>query len=387
MKKILSLTLVLTMVLTMSVTAFAAEIDMNTNNKTGSTEITYTVSDSYVVTIPDSMTVGTNASVSVSNVTIAKGYDLAVSVSSNQYNNGWKLKNNDDAIGYSLKINNEAVANNGTVLTAESGVSTSITLVTALAGNKSPKYSGSYTDTLTFSVAVEFIIDAAQMSATDLQNAITEELASGKTGIKIKMATDADSTAFDAIRSALSTAQDPISLTIYGAKTIPANFIGEKSIGGVKQSAVDKVSTLNLPDAETIERSAFYGCKALESVTAPKLETVGELAFVCAALTAVNFPKVTTVECGAFEACSDLTTVKLPSATSIGEYAFHLCAEIESLELTAAGTITLGTSMLTDDDGNNNSTNVNLVLNTDKQNEVTGNTWNGYTFKSITFEN
>ena len=152
MKKLLSLALVLAMMLTMSTTAFAAEIKQDTENKTGTTEVTHTVSDSYIVTIPDSMTVGTDATVSVSDVTLAEGYSLAVSVSSTQYDNGWKLKNGDDTLGYTLKIDNEDVANNGIVLTAESGGTGTKTLVTALDGTA--KYSGTYKDTLTFSVNV-----------------------------------------------------------------------------------------------------------------------------------------------------------------------------------------------------------------------------------------
>ena len=148
MKKLLSLALVLVMVLTMSVTAFAQEITGNS----GSTDITHTVSDSYIVTIPDSMTIGTDANVSVSDVTLAKDYKLAVSVSSAQYNDGWKLKNGDDTIGYTLKIDNTDVANNGTVLTAKSGETATKTLKTELSGTA--KYSGTYKDTLTFNVSV-----------------------------------------------------------------------------------------------------------------------------------------------------------------------------------------------------------------------------------------
>lgn len=146
MKKLLSLALILAMVLTMSVTAFAQEI----TGESGSTDITYTANESYVVTIPDSMKVGEDANVSVKDVVLAANKQLTVSVSSEQYNNGWKLKNGDETIGYTLKIDNTDVANNGTVLTVKSGDEVTKTLKTTLTGTA--KYSGTYTDTLTFNI-------------------------------------------------------------------------------------------------------------------------------------------------------------------------------------------------------------------------------------------
>ena len=152
MKKILSLALVLAMMLTMSVTAFATEI----TGDSGSVDITYTYEapvDSYIVTIPDSMTLGTDANVSAGDVAITAGYLLTVSVSSQQYDGGWKLSNGTNTLDYTLKIDGADIENNGTVLTAKNGdTAVSKTLVTALSGT--PIYSGNYTDTLTFNVSV-----------------------------------------------------------------------------------------------------------------------------------------------------------------------------------------------------------------------------------------
>ena len=152
MKKILSLALVLAMVLTMSVTAFATEITGNS----GSVDITYTYEapvDSYIVTIPDSMTLGTDANVSAGDVAITAGYLLTVSVSSQQYDGGWKLSNGTNTLDYTLKIDGADIENNGTVLTAKNGdTAVTKTLVTALSGT--PIYSGNYTDTLTFNVSI-----------------------------------------------------------------------------------------------------------------------------------------------------------------------------------------------------------------------------------------
>lgn len=152
MKKIISLALAVLMIAAMSVTAFAADIKQDTANKTGDVTIEYTQSESYVVIIPDSMTVGTDATVEVNDIVIGYNKQLTVSVSSQ---NEWKLKNNDDGLGYTLHIGETGVTStNNTVLTAASGDTASKTLSVTIDPNQSPKYAGNYTDTLTFNVSV-----------------------------------------------------------------------------------------------------------------------------------------------------------------------------------------------------------------------------------------
>lgn len=155
MKKLLSLALSLAVVLTISAAALATDI----TGESGITMIKYTADvssaadDSYVVTIPDSMTVGTDATVSVKDVVLSAGKQLTVSVSSDLYSNGWRLSGGgDDYLGYSLKIDDTDVVNNGTVLTVENGGTASKTLKTAL--TDTPSRSGVYADVLTFTVSV-----------------------------------------------------------------------------------------------------------------------------------------------------------------------------------------------------------------------------------------
>lgn len=165
MKKTLSFTLALVMLFSLSTTAFATEI----TGDSGSVDITYTYEappDTYIVTIPDSMTIGTDANVTVSDVSISESTMLSVSVSSSQYSGGWKLTNGDDAVGYTIKIDGTDIENNATLITVGNGESASTTLVTALAGT--PKYSGSYTDTLTFTVNASYKVsyEASASGAT-----------------------------------------------------------------------------------------------------------------------------------------------------------------------------------------------------------------------------
>lgn len=403
MKKILSLALVLAMMLTMSVTAFASEIKQDSENKTGSTNITHTVSESYVVTIPDSMTVGTEATISVKDVVLEKGYYLAVSVSSTQYDNGWKLKNNDETLGYTLKIDGKDVANNGIVLTAGSRVEDSQKLVASL--NGTVIYSGDYRDELTFTVTKKQSsqIDGRSLEPEKLKTDVVQALGSGERNLSITLESDAGASMTQAIGQGMIEARvekSSVNLTLNGLETLP-DFAFYESGENLKVYG-EGLKTLSLPDATSIGnfslqgsglvnisapnvtsvgKSAIMGCENLTFLDMPELETVGIKAFCnCFKIASVSFPKVTEVGEEAFNGCVGLTSVSLPKATNIGYMAFFVCP-IKSLTLTAEGEITLGTSALY------NPGNIDLVLNENKETEEIKNSkkWNGYTFKSIEF--
>ena len=161
MKKILSLALAVVMLFTMSVTVFAQTI-----TDSGSVDVTYTSQITYTITIPDSMIIGQDATVSVSDVVIGADQGLTITVSSSQYNDGWQLTDGKNNIGYTLKnkATYEDITNNGTVLYTTAGTNADVTLATAI--KQSPIYSGTFTDTLTFSVQlVERNITQAEAEA------------------------------------------------------------------------------------------------------------------------------------------------------------------------------------------------------------------------------
>ena len=156
------------------------------------------------------------------------------------------------------------------------------------------------------------------------------------------------------------------------------------------------------PELTTIGRAAFYGCNSLTEVDFPKLATIGgSIAFrACFSLTAINFPNLEILPNQAFYSCTALSEVYLPKATSIGESAFDGNTALTKLVLTAEGDIIMNydsnsSNANFDHPFRNVSTkNINLVLNSDKMNQVQGNTWttkdaNGNnvsnTFKSIAF--
>ena len=292
-------------------------------------------------------------------------------------------------------------------------------------------------------------IDATAMTTEELNAAVTRALAAGETDIRITLAEDADATMFSAITAALAAddiADGSINLTISGAKTVPeygffdyVNYFdnNEKNIAG------DKLKSLTLTDVETIGKYAFSACTNLEAVNMPKVVTIGKFAFneytkgtkltsldlpnattigenafaYSSLLISVNLPKVVTIGLQAFDNC-DIRTLDLPEVTTIGGMAFldnynlvscsapkattidsypwGNCSKLETLELTAAGNFTLYNNLFV----YTPTGQINLVLNKDKESQVTQNddgtaTWKApniqggnhvYTFKSITMQ-
>ena len=292
-------------------------------------------------------------------------------------------------------------------------------------------------------------IDGTAMNTDELNAAVTRALAAGGTDIRINLAEDADATMFSAITAALAAddiADGSINLTISGAKTVPeygffdyVNYFdnNEKNIAG------DKLKSLTLTDVEIIGEYAFSACTNLEAVNMPKVVTIGKFAFneytkgtkltsldlpnattigenafaYSSLLISVNLPKVVTIGLQAFDNC-DIRTLDLPEVTTIGGMAFldnynlvscsapkattidsypwGNCSKLETLELTAAGNFTLYNNLFV----YTPTGQINLVLNKDKESQVTQNddgtaTWKApniqggnhvYTFKSITMQ-
>ena len=301
----------------------------------------------------------------------------------------------------------------------------------------------------TLSVGKEYILADENTTAETLQNAIAAKLAAGETDIRIKLAEDADATMFSAITAALAAAdiaEGSIDLTISGVKAVPeygffdyVNYFdnNEKNIAG------DKLKSLTLTDVETIGEYAFSACTNLEAVNMPNVVTIGKFAFneytkgtkltsldlpnattigenafaYSSLLISVNLPKVVTIGLQAFDNC-DIRTLDLPEVTTIGGMAFldnynlvscsapkattidsypwGNCSKLETLELTAAGNFTLYNNLFV----YTPTGQINLVLNKDKESQVTQNddgtaTWKApniqggnhvYTFKSITMQ-
>ena len=158
MKKLFAILLAVAMMATMSVTAFAVTIE----GESDTVVITYGVDDSYVVTIPADITLSAGAAstmeISATNVVIGYGEQLTVSISSTNYaDSKWYLvdtENPTNKLEYSVKNGETAVASGEAILTVDAGTAETetATLTTALVGTAT--VSGTYKDTITFTVNV-----------------------------------------------------------------------------------------------------------------------------------------------------------------------------------------------------------------------------------------
>ena len=153
MRKIVSFVLAMVLVLSMCMTVSAATIDKN-SEQTATTTATYTKGEGYTVTIPADITVGGEAiSISAADVMIDPGETLKVSVASA---NSWKVKNGEEALAYKLNDGTADIkADDTVVLSVAAGTATGSVDLTAELDNVTATKSGTYTDTLTFTVAVE----------------------------------------------------------------------------------------------------------------------------------------------------------------------------------------------------------------------------------------
>ena len=261
-------------------------------------------------------------------------------------------------------------------------------------------------------------IDAAILTADELNAAVTMALETGETDIEVTLKPDAPAEMITAIRRAIcdteGVADGSIHLTLKGVTTIPGttNWDGVAFGPGdiydeagkiVDQELVTQLASINLPDATEIGAQAFYFCENLVSVSAPKAQTIGAQALGYTALTSVEFPELTTIPTDMFSGTWTLSSAKFPKVTTIEQGGLLVGAKFTPennptpfpLELTAEGDITFNGSYHFNIAERNYTGKVDLVLNIDKKDQVTFNddgtaTWQvredlSYTFKSITF--
>lgn len=253
------------------------------------------------------------------------------------------------------------------------------------------------------------IINATAMDATALNEAVVNALELEYTDLTVTLAAEPESEMYAAIRRALidteGVVDGSINLTLKGATVMPDHSIelqdGSIAFGEIWQDEngetlnnpeqVLELHSISLPDMLTIGEGAFEGCGNLTSINAQKVQTIGKYALSKTALTSVEFPELKTITTNLLGSTNTLTSARFPKVTTIEQaglmigYSFN--PESVSLELTAEDDITFNGSSHFNVESQNYSTKVDLVLHSNKQDEVTdGNQWKGYTFKSITFK-
>ena len=158
-----------------------------------------------------------------------------------------------------------------------------------------------------------------------------------------------------------------------------------------------KLTEVNLPECTSIgsvgskKTGALADCSALTTVNMPKLKIIGDHAFdCCSALSSVEFPLATDIGSSAFYKCKALKSIIIPKVTTIYDYAFNTCPAMESIVLTSPEDITIKSSSNSFGAYSNDTKDVTLTLNSNKQDEVNSDNpdtpkWKGFTWKAILF--
>ena len=125
--------------------------------------------------------------------------------------------------------------------------------------------------------AKSYAFDATVISANsaeEIKSAIKQEVADGKTAIRLNLASDAGDNEFNAIREAFEKVQEgTIDLTLIGCKEIPANGLNNQSGG------LEALKSITLPDVTKIGKNALLFCVDLEEICAPNVSAIDECAF------------------------------------------------------------------------------------------------------------
>lgn len=143
--------------------------------------------------------------------------------------------------------------------------------------------------------AKSYALDATVISANsaeEIKSAIKQEVADGKTAIRLNLASDAGDNEFNAIREAFEKVKSgTIDLTLIGCKEIPANGLNNQSGG------LEALKSITLPDVTKIGKYALYFCVDLEEICAPNVSAIDEGAFAeCYHLRKVTLGELTDVK-------------------------------------------------------------------------------------------
>lgn len=162
MKKLLLLVMSLVLLMAMMIPVFAA--DINEENKTGKTVVTYGVDGGFTVVIPAdfNLTKGaeTTQTVKASNVYLEYGKHLSVTMASDNYaDSKWHLvheSDEDEKVEYTIGTSSGAdyIESGASILTINAGTLTGERTL-YFKTEDSPNLAGKYTDTLNFTVTVQ----------------------------------------------------------------------------------------------------------------------------------------------------------------------------------------------------------------------------------------
>ena len=144
--------------------------------------------------------------------------------------------------------------------------------------------------------AKSYALDATVISANsaeEINSAIKQEVADGKTAIRLNLAPNAGTNEFNAIREAFENVKgySTIDLTLIGCKEIPADGLNNQ-LGGLVA-----LKSITLPDVTKIGKNALLFCVYLEEINTPNVTSIHENAFGgCTNLQKITFGELTEVK-------------------------------------------------------------------------------------------
>ena len=200
-------------------------------------------------------------------------------------------------------------------------------------------------------VATEVLssINATAMTPDKLNAAVAKALEEGETDITVTLKPDAPAEMITAIRRAICDTEGvedgSIHLTLKGVTSIPGttNRDGvafgprkaqwdENNVEIVSYEEVTQLVSVNLPDVTAIGAQAFLDCSNLTSITAPKVQFIGNWGLQRTAITSIDMPLLKEAGVAAFQGTA-LTEVSLPSLETAGAIAFGQCEQLRTVDL------------------------------------------------------
>ena len=182
MRKIIAIVLAVVMIAAMSIPAFAAKTLDEKNPTANDVKVTYSTSESFVVTIPEKIELSVNAEtgvgtsndniVSLDSLKISAGKKITVTVAGGADNlvagHNYRLWDNTNkaAIGYTINLGDTtdatgtAVAQNGTLIEKESAKTFTQIVKYLDFVTEATTQAGDFEDTLTFTATVGAVTNA-----------------------------------------------------------------------------------------------------------------------------------------------------------------------------------------------------------------------------------
>ena len=188
-------------------------------------------------------------------------------------------------------------------------------------------------------------------TSEEITSAVSNALDAGCTTLNITLPADAPGEMFTAIRRALIDTEDvvdgSIDLILKGVTAIPhsSQFAAAypPTFGVItrdengeylnKGEQVLELKSVSLPDVLTIGGNAFNECSNLTSITAPKVQSIGELGLQKTGITSIDMPLLKEAGTSAFFNCNALTEVSLPLLETAGDVVFKTCEQLKTVDL------------------------------------------------------